>query len=87
MALHARLEYAAQRIAAMGSSLQRFLSFSHVSGVEVAAEIYDLLNEDLRRFYSDIISSSCVKLVELQDHILSTYDREIADYASNLFSR
>ena len=53
----------------------------------MAAEIYDLLNEDLRQFYPDIISSSCVKLVELQDHILSTYDREIADYASNLFSR
>ena len=57
------------------------------SGVEVAAEIYDLLNEDLRRFYPEIIASSCVKLVELQDHILSTYDREIADYTSNLFSR
>lgn len=58
-----------------------------LSGVEVAAEIYDLLNEDLRRFYPDIIQSAHVMLVELQDHILSTYDREISDYTSNLFSR
>lgn len=56
-------------------------------GVEVAAEIYDLLNEDLRAFYSSIIASANVILVELQDHILSTYDREISDYASSLFSR
>ncbi|KAK9846148.1 hypothetical protein WJX84_008483 [Apatococcus fuscideae] len=28
-----------------------------------------------------------VRLVELQDHILSTYDREISDYAAQLFSR
>ena len=65
----------------------KFLRSTRCAGVEVAAEIYDLLNEDLRRFYPDIISCSCVKLVELQDHILSTYDREIAEYASNLFSR
>lgn len=57
------------------------------AGVEVAAEIYDLLNEDLRRFYPAIIASSTVMLVELQDHILSTYDREISDYTSGLFSR
>lgn len=57
------------------------------SGVEVAAEIYDLLNEDMRRFYPQIIDTSQVMLVELQDHILSTYDRDISDYASNLFSR
>lgn len=57
------------------------------AGVEVAAEIYDLLNEDMKSFYPGIISLACVMLVELQDHILSTYDREISEYASTLFSR
>ena len=49
--------------------------------------MYDLLNEDLRRYYPDIIKSAKVMLVELQCHILSTYDREISEYTSSLFSR
>ena len=58
------------------------------TGVEVAAELYDLIKEDLSRFYPQLAKEIArVRLVELQDHILSTYDREISDYAAQLFSR
>ena len=57
------------------------------TGVEVAAELYDLIKEDLPKYYANLIPCARVRLVELQDHILSTYDREISNYTSDLFSR
>lgn len=70
---------------------QKLLTFVVVgggpTGVEVAAELYDLVRDDLRRFYPDIWRDARVCLVELQDHVLSTYDRRISDYTSQLFSR
>ena len=70
---------------------QKLLTFVVVgggpTGVEVAAELYDLVRDDLRRFYPEIWKDSRVCLVELQDHVLSTYDRKISDYTSQLFSR
>lgn len=70
---------------------QKLLTFVVVgggpTGVEVAAELYDLVRDDLRRFYPDIWKDARVCLVELQDHVLSTYDRKISDYTSQLFSR
>ena len=71
---------------------QDLLSFVVVgggpTGVEVAAELYDLIKEDLSRFYPTLAKSVAqVRLVELQDHILSTYDREISEYAAQLFGR
>lgn len=70
---------------------QKLLTFVVVgggpTGVEVAAELYDLVTDDLRRFYPEIWKDARVCLVELQDHVLSTYDRRISDYTSQLFSR
>lgn len=70
---------------------QKLLTFVVVgggpTGVEVAAELYDLVKDDLRRFYPEIWKDARVCLVELQDHVLSTYDRKISDYTSQLFSR
>ena len=70
---------------------QKLLTFVVVgggpTGVEVAAELYDLVRDDLRRFYPEIWKDARVCLVELQDHVLSTYDRKISDYISQLFSR
>lgn len=58
------------------------------TGVEVAAELHDLLQEDLKRYYGHLVTHmSKVLLVELGDHVLSSYDRAISDYTSNLFRR
>ena len=49
---------------------RRLLSFIVVgggpTGVEVAAELFDLICEDLTRYYPDLRQFACVKLVELQ---------------------
>lgn len=70
---------------------QKLLAFVVVgggpTGVEVAAELYDLVRDDLRRFYPEIYKDARVCLVELQDHVLSTYDRKISEYTSQVFSR
>jgi len=70
---------------------KRLLSFVVVgggpTGVEVAAELYDLLREEMGQYYPHICKDAKVRLVELQDHVLSTYDRKISEYTSKLFSR
>lgn len=57
------------------------------TGVEVAAELYDLVREEMGQYYPHICKDAKVRLVELQDHVLSTYDRKISEYTSKLFSR
>ncbi len=52
-----------------------------------SVQVYDLIHEDMQAFYQPIFPLARVILVELQDHILSTYDREISDYTSELFAR
>lgn len=70
---------------------KRLLSFVVVgggpTGVEVAAELYDLVREEMGQYYPHICKDAKVRLVELQDHVLSTYDRKISEYTSQLFSR
>ena len=46
-----------------------------------------MLHEDLKKFYADIFHLARVCLLELQDHILSSYDRSISEYTSQVFSR
>ena len=58
------------------------------TGVEVAAELHDLLQEDLKKYYGSLVSEAArVLLIELGDHVLSSYDRAISEYTSNLFQR
>ncbi|KAK9813760.1 hypothetical protein WJX73_007780 [Symbiochloris irregularis] len=58
------------------------------TGVEVAAELHDLLEEDLKKYYGSLVTESArVLLVELGDHVLSSYDRAISEYTSGLFQR
>lgn len=49
---------------------RRLLTFIVVgggpTGVEVAAELFDLICEDLTKYYPDLRHFACVKLVELQ---------------------
>jgi len=70
---------------------RRLLSFVVVgggpTGVEVAAEMHDMIYEDLARLYPSIIGDVRVSIVELTDHLLSTYDRKISAYTSENFRR
>jgi NADH:ubiquinone reductase (non-electrogenic) len=70
---------------------RRLLSFVVVgggpTGVEVAAELYDMIHEDLSRLYPELIPDVKLRIVELTDHLLSTYDRKISAYAAENFKR
>ena len=51
-------------------------------------EMHDVIDAELRRYYPDLVKRHArVLLVELSDHILSSYDRQIGEYASTTFQR
>jgi len=57
------------------------------TGVEVAAELHDLCYEDLKKVYPRLMKHVAIKVVELQDHVLGTYDRAISDFTRGEFER
>ena len=57
------------------------------TGVEVAAELHDMIKEDLKKVYPTLMRFVSIKLIELQDHVLSTYDRAISAYTRQEFER
>ena len=70
---------------------KKLLSFVIVgggpTGVEVAAEMYDMITQDMARLYPKLTGSVKIRVIELMDHVLSTYDRKIGDYTGKLFKR
>lgn len=65
---------------------RRLLSFvvcgGGPTGVEFAAELFDMLNEDLTRFFPKILRSEIsVHVVQSRGHILNTYDEALSRYA------
>lgn len=57
------------------------------TGVEVAAEIRDMVRDDMEKLYPELAGICRISLIELQDHILSAYDRRISEYAAKEFFR
>lgn len=65
---------------------KRLLSFvvcgGGPTGVEFAAELYDLLNEDLRSNFPKILRNEIsVHVIQSRGHILNTYDEALSTYA------
>ncbi|GAQ91581.1 NADH-dehydrogenase [Klebsormidium nitens] len=57
------------------------------TGCEFAAELHDLVEEDLKRLYPECAPYTKVTLVQSADHILNTFDQRISDYATKHFLR
>ena len=58
------------------------------TGVELAAELYDMVYEDIAKMYpSRLMPFVSIKIIDLQEKILSAYDRRIAEYATDFFQR
>jgi len=57
------------------------------TGVEVAAELQDMVESDLVKVYPDLVRDVRIAVIELQDHVLSTYDRRISEYTRQIFTR
>ncbi|RYP35503.1 hypothetical protein DL767_003757 [Monosporascus sp. MG133] len=71
---------------------KRLLSFvvsgGGPTGVEFAAELFDLLNEDLtKRFPRVLRNEISVHLIQSRSHILNTYDETLSRYAEEKFAR
>jgi NADH:ubiquinone reductase (H+-translocating) len=70
---------------------RRLLSFvvsgGGPTGVEFAAELYDMLNEDLIKFYPRILRNEIsVHVIQSRGHILNTYDEALSKYAEQRFA-
>ena len=56
--------------------MRKLLSFVIVgggpTGVEVAAELYDMVESDLSKIYPKLVKEAVISVIELQDHVLST---------------
>ncbi|KAK0388774.1 hypothetical protein NLU13_5017 [Sarocladium strictum] len=71
---------------------KRLLSFvvsgGGPTGVEFAAELFDLLNEDLTRHFPRLLRNEIsVHLIQSRSHILNTYDEAVSKYAEERFAR
>jgi NADH dehydrogenase len=71
---------------------KRLLSFvvsgGGPTGVEFAAEMFDLLNEDLTQLFPRLLRNEIsVHLIQSRDHILNTYDETLSKYAEDRFAR
>lgn len=65
---------------------KRLLSFvvsgGGPTGVEFAAELYDMLNEDLIKFYPRLLRNEIsVHVIQSRGHILNTYEEALSRYA------
>lgn len=70
---------------------RRLLSFvvsgGGPTGVEFAAELFDLLNEDIGRSFPKILRNEVsVHLIQSRGHILNTYDEALSKYAEDKFA-
>ena len=57
------------------------------TGVEFAAELFDMLNEDLGQSFPKILRNEIsVHVIQSRGHILNTYDEALSVYAENKFA-
>ncbi|KAI5894247.1 nucleotide-binding domain-containing protein [Schizophyllum commune H4-8] len=71
---------------------KRLLSFvvcgGGPTGVEAAAEIYDLCQEDIIQYYPKLCREEVsIHLIQSREHILNTYSEAISRYAEEKFKR
>lgn len=55
------------------------------TSIEFSGELWDFLNEDVRKWYPEIIPK--VLIIEVGDHILRSFDASLSAYAEKLLSK
>jgi len=70
---------------------RKLLSFVVVgggpTGVEMAGECVDFINDNVEKWFPKLKPYVKITLLELLDHILSTYDKNISDYSEKHLKR
>eukprot|EP00741_Cyanophora_paradoxa_P014974 tig00020830_g14447.t1 len=57
------------------------------TGVEFAAELYDFVNEDVRRLFPDLVKDVKITLLQSGKKLLTQFDDSLGDYALKNFKR
>ena len=57
------------------------------TGVELAAELHDFLEKDLRKGFPSLVNDVRITLLEATDHLLSTFDATLSSYTLKHFRR
>lgn len=57
------------------------------TGVEFAAELHDFIEQDLSKWFPDLIPYVRITLLEAQDSILTMFDASLSEYTRNHFTR
>ena len=57
------------------------------TGVEFAAELHDLLQEDIKKKYPDLLQYAEIILVDAAEKILSSFSKKLSEYAMKVFNR
>lgn len=69
---------------------KRLLSFviagGGATGCEFAAEVSDMINEEVSQLYSKLIRRDCsIHIIQSRQHILNTYDKTISEFTEKKF--
>lgn len=57
------------------------------TGIEFCAELHDLIHEDLRKIYPDLVQFVQLTVHDVSDKVLGMFDRKLSDYAMKTFRR
>ncbi|KAG9389315.1 FAD/NAD-binding domain-containing protein [Pyrenophora tritici-repentis] len=57
------------------------------TGIEFSAELHDLINEDMRRLYPELIQYHNITVYDVAEKVLPMFDKKLADYAMQKFKR
>eukprot|EP01080_Neovahlkampfia_damariscottae_P007353 gene7353-11675_t len=57
------------------------------AGTEFAGELKDFIDQDLKRWYPNLSKYSSICIVDLLDHILNTFSKDISEYVENQYKK
>lgn len=57
------------------------------TGIEFAAELHDLVHEDLRKMYPGLMQHVAVTIYDIAPKVLPMFDQNLANYATDMFKR
>ncbi|KAI9725080.1 MAG: hypothetical protein M1812_000356 [Candelaria pacifica] len=57
------------------------------TGIEFSAELHDLINEDLKKMYPDLVKSFKITVYDIAPNVLSMFDESLGKYAMDTFKR
>jgi len=57
------------------------------TGIEFAAELHDLVHEDLARLYPSLMQYVAVTIYDIAPKVLPMFDQNLANYATDMFRR